>query len=264
MPSTPTESVSHVSGAVSQSSDALRAFPTNPPLTTSNVSLFNEQNSHKFLLLDIPIYILESVHEAISLIPITQYEVICSALKQVLLYTSFDFLFPVGKNHWKELLSILNSGLFKLYPHLNPDEINVTALVTDGPMRKEQQPHMDYSWETILLPSRRDARQNRSKSLQGSAQIPFTGHMPVSPDGGYMYLWTGPGVALPYHIEYGKKLIIRGDFVHCGGLPSFASSKKLYHRVHFYFPLVSADIPHRGIFLNNFDGQAFSRDYIFS
>lgn len=238
--------------------------PSSPTLSMSalNVPFFDERNSHKFLLIDIPKYILESINEALLLYPITQYEVICSALKQVRLFKAFHLLFPPGKDYWKELVSVLKLSFLNFQPHLDPEEINVTALVTDGPMTKDQQPHMDYSWETILLPSRRDFRQNPSKSLRASAQIPFTGHMPVSPDGAYIYLWSGPGVAVPYHIEYGKMLIIRGDVVHSGGLPSFASSDKLYRRVHFYFPLVPLDIPPNGIYLNNFDGQSFSRDYM--
>jgi hypothetical protein len=131
-------------------------------------------------------------------------------------------------------------------------------------MLKPQQPHMDYSWETILLPSRNESKLNRMKYLRGSCQIPFTGHLPVSSEGSYIYLWSGPGVGVPYHILYGKMLLIRGDVVHCGGLPSYASADKHYHRIHFYFPVIPVDIPPNAIYLNNFDGQSFSRDYYFN
>jgi hypothetical protein len=86
--------------------------------------------------------------------------------------------------------------------------------------------------------------------------------MSVTKDGAFIYLWTGPGAAVPYHIEYGEMLIVHGDVVHCGGLPSSADPSKLYHRVHFYFPVVDADIPPNGVILNNYDGQSFSRDYV--
>jgi hypothetical protein len=49
-------------------------------------------------------------HEAISLFPITQYEVICSVLEQVRLFKSFDWLFPVSENYWKEIFSFLYCG----------------------------------------------------------------------------------------------------------------------------------------------------------
>lgn len=84
----------------------------------------------------------------------------------------------------------------------------------------------------------------------------------MSTDGAYIYLWSGPGVATPFHIPYGQMLVIRGDVVHCGGLPPSAATEKLYHRVHFYFPVIAADIPPNAIYLNNFDGQSFSRDYV--
>jgi hypothetical protein len=98
-------------------------------------------------------------------------------------------------------------------------------------MVKPQQPHMDYCWETILLPSRQETRQNRCKYLRGSCQNPFTGHAPLSSDGSYIYLWSCPGVGISYHIPYGKMLIICGDVVHCGGLPLQASFNKFYHHV---------------------------------
>jgi hypothetical protein len=86
---------------------------------------------------------------------------------------------------------------------------------------------MDYCWETILLPTRRKSQQNRSKYLRASCQIPFTGHLPLSSDGSFIFLWSDPGVGIPYHIPYGKMLIIHGDVVHCGGLPPQASSNNL-------------------------------------
>ncbi len=240
------------------------AVSSNEVIPTSLTSgfCFGEHNSHKFRLIPIPIHVLESIFGVVSTIPLMQYEVICSALKQIRFYKSFNCLFPDGKCLWSELLAILKKDFFQHHRHLDVNEINATVLVTDGPMVKPQLPHMDYCWETILLPSRHDSKLNRSKRLRGSCQIPFTGHLPVSTDGAYIYLWSGPGVATPFHIPYGQMLVIRGDVVHCGGLPPSAATEKLYHRVHFYFPVIAADIPPNAIYSNNFDGQSFSRDYV--
>jgi hypothetical protein len=66
---------------------------------------FGDWNSHKFLLINIPTNILESIYSAVVEFPLTQYEVICSALKQICLYKSFHMLFPnimiCGSNWWK-------------------------------------------------------------------------------------------------------------------------------------------------------------------
>jgi hypothetical protein len=34
-----------------------------------------------------------------------------------------------------------------------------------------------------------------------------------------MYLWNGPGHAVPFHITYGFILLLHGDVVHRGGNP---------------------------------------------
>jgi hypothetical protein len=53
----------------------------------------------------------------------------------------------------------------------------------------------------MLLPTRHDSQRNCSNLLRVCAQLPFTGHMPVSKDGTIIYSWTGPGAAVPFHIE---------------------------------------------------------------
>jgi hypothetical protein len=230
----------------------------------SNYEIFmGDRNAHKFILIDVPVNILEAIYAAVSVLPLTQFEVICGALKQLRFFNACHLLFLDGNCLWDELLGMLQKSFFHSHSHLNVNEINATVLVTDGCMVTPQQPHIDYSWESILLPSRRDMRQNRSKFLRASCQIPFTGHMPVSSDGSYIYLWPGPGVGVLFHIPYGKMLVIRGDVVHCGGFAPSTPNKKLYYRVHFYFPTDAVDIPPNAIYWNNYDGQAFSRDYIF-
>jgi hypothetical protein len=219
-------------------------------------------NSHTFLLVDIPPDILESIYSTVVQYPLTSYHVIWPALKQMWFYKAFHMLFPSMDNKWQELVQVLKQQFLKYHSHTDMTEVNVTVLITDGPMVKEQQPHMDYSWETILLPNQRESKQIHSKYLRASCQIPFTGHMPVTTDGAFIYLWNGPGIGTLYHIKYGQILLIHGDVIQCGGLPSFASSDKLYHRIHFYLPCLPSDIPKNSIYLNNFDGQSFTRDYL--
>jgi hypothetical protein len=212
---------------------------SNSQESSSNVSfrefLIGDHNTHKFILLDIPLNILVAMYTAVSILPLMQYEVICHSLKQICFYKSFHLLFLEDNCLWSKFFSVLKNCFFKHHPHLDTNEINATI---------------------------RESWQNRCKLLKGSCRIPFTGHVPLSSDGSYNYLWSGPGVGIPYHIPYGKMLLIHGDFIHCGGLPPQASFDKLYHHVHFYFPTVPMDIPSNAIYLNNFDGQSFSRDYV--
>jgi uncharacterized membrane protein len=61
------------------------------PLPTSNLATFNEfifgdHNARKLIVLDIPLHILEAMYAAVSILPLTQYEVICHTLKQILSY----------------------------------------------------------------------------------------------------------------------------------------------------------------------------------
>jgi hypothetical protein len=160
---------------------------SNSQESSSNVSfrefLIGDHNAHKFILLDIPLNILEAMYAAVSILPLMKYKVICCSLKQISFFKSFHLLFPEDNCLWSEFFSVLKNCFFKQHPHLDTNAINATVLVTDEPMVKPQQPHMDYCWETILLPSRRESRQNRCKFLKGSCQIPFTGHAPSSSDG---------------------------------------------------------------------------------
>jgi hypothetical protein len=142
-------------GNVVEVSDVVE-LDESPPINVLPTSVgfsFGDHNAHKFILVDIPISILEAIYSAVSVFPITQYEVICSALKQIRLYQAFNMLFPKDNNRWDNFLSVLKSQFLKNHPHLDVSEINATVLVTDDPMDRPQQPHMDYCWETILLPS---------------------------------------------------------------------------------------------------------------
>ena len=47
---------------------------------------FGEENSHKFILIDVPFHLLELMYEVATKLPKKQFEVICSSLKQYRLY----------------------------------------------------------------------------------------------------------------------------------------------------------------------------------
>jgi len=115
------------------------------------------------------------MYGVVTSIPLTQYEVIFQALKQLRFYKSFRKLFPADNFLWDDVFAMLKKYFFNHHRFLDANKINATVLVTDGPMAKPQLPHMDNSWETILLLSQHESQQNRSKYLRGSCQIPFTG-----------------------------------------------------------------------------------------
>jgi hypothetical protein len=78
----------------------------------------------------------------------------------------------------------------------------------------------------------------------------------------YIYIWTGPGESVPIHIRYGTILFLRGDIVHCGGVPKdFYCKGKKYPRLHFYFLTSAADHPNNSIFHESFDGVPFDKDH---
>jgi hypothetical protein len=171
---------------VSKSVQTLDTFPppnsnnaNNINESSNTLSTFCEQNAHKFILINIPIHLLEAMYERASAIPLKKFEVISYPLKQLCLYKSFDRLFPLYKNLWDELFGVLKKSFFKHHPYIYSKEINATILVTDGPMECTQQPHMDYCWEMILCTSQQEACSNRTQLLRGNNNIPLTGHLPL-------------------------------------------------------------------------------------
>jgi len=78
----------------------------------------------------------------------------------------------------------------------------------------------------------------------------------------YIYIWTGPGESVPIHIRYGTILFLRGDIVHCGGVPKdFYCKGKKYPRLHFYFLTSAADHPNNSIFHESFVGVPFDKEH---
>jgi len=82
-----------------------------------------------------------------------------------------------------------------------------------------QWPHIDYSWDILLIDSRRRRGFLVDKGSKGGLKhgfMPYTLHMPLTPKGSYVYIWFGQGLSCPIHNRYGHILCLRGDVMHCG------------------------------------------------
>jgi hypothetical protein len=242
-------------------------------LPFSSTFVEDRSNGHRIKLVHLKdIDMLREIFTAVSAVPTASYHVIDRSLKQYRFYQDYARLFPDDEFCWNDLLTYFkNKALKEHRGHLDFDSIHATALITEGFMTTPQIPHIDYSWESCLL---KDIRKNRSAGVSlrrefdgfhGTGNMPYTGHLPITPDGSFIYLWSGPGRASPYHIKFGTMLFIRGDVVHSGGCPTSPSqpydATRLYNRLHFYIPNVPEDIPPNGIFCHNVDGSLFSKDY---
>jgi hypothetical protein len=242
-------------------------------LPFSSAFVEDRSNGHRVKLVSVTnLDMLQKMFNAISAVPTASYQVIDRSLKQYRFYQDYARLFPDDEFCWNDLLTYFkNKALKEHRGHLDFDSIHATALITEGFMTTPQIPHIDYSWESCLL---KDIRKNRSAGVSlrrefdgfhGTGNMPYTGHLPITPDGSFIYLWSGPGRASPYHIKFGTMLFIRGDVVHSGGCPTSPSqpydATRLYNRLHFYIPNVPEDIPPNGIFCHNVDGSLFSKDY---
>jgi hypothetical protein len=106
--------------------------------------------------------------------------------------------------------------------HLDLSEVYATAMYNYGDIVKTQQPHVDYSWEVLLLDSKRSWHGLRLQHCSGlkGGYIPYASmHMPLTPEGSYIFVWFGRGQSCPIFVRYDHILCLRGDVVHCGGLP---------------------------------------------
>ena len=149
--------------------------------------------------------------------------------------------------------------------HIDFEQIYVTAIYTNAAIEEPQHVHIDFTWEVLLLCSRR-RRGHVSSNKPGlkHGNMLYTAHMPLSSDGSYIYIyiWSGPGESVPIHIHYGTILFLHGDIVHCGGAPKdFSCEGKKYPRLHFYFLTSAADHPNNSIFHESFVGVPFDKEH---
>jgi hypothetical protein len=86
----------------------------------------------------------------------------------------------------------------------------------------------------------------------------------LTAEGSWIYLWTGSGQVIPFHIKCGLILLLHGDVVHSGGNScSVDHMGTSYPRLYFY--LLGSPRDHPGDFVSyiNFDGEEFEKDYYF-
>jgi hypothetical protein len=102
----------------------------------------------------------------------------------------------LNEKFMSEVISIVRKHLRDV--EINYDLVMATAIITrHGKMNAQQPPHMDYKNEVIYL-SPEKARRGIDLSLRKHETIPWTGHMPITKNGRYLFLWSGPGKAIPF------------------------------------------------------------------
>jgi hypothetical protein len=161
----------------------------------------------------------------------------------------------------KEVLSHVKKKLRDV--KIDYDLVIATAIYTKNGVMKRQQPaHMDYSNERIFFSSE-TSRTGNNRKLREHEAIPWTGHMPITENGRYLFLWNGPGKVIPFLIPYGKMLLIRGDVVHAGGLPEGEHEGKEYDGLHLYLPNNSLDINQEIVSTKDHSGMELKNNYKF-
>jgi hypothetical protein len=90
---------------------------------------------------------------------------------------------------------------------------------------------------------------------QGRKQfLAWTAHLPITNEGSWIWLWSGPGIGEPLHIKMGQVLFLRSDVVHAGGRPPVDKLEdQKYLRLHFYLPTKYQPAPDNSIFLTEHD-----------
>jgi len=179
-------------------------------------------------------------------------------IKQYSVGCDYSLLFK--KNHWDDFLDLFKPKKkdCKLHDldHLDHSKLYITAMFTYGDMEIPQWPHINYSWDVLLLDNRRRRGVVVDKGSKGGLKqgfMPDTWHMPLTPaEGSYVYTWFRRGLSCPIHIQYGHILCLSGDAMRCGGLPTLPNGLSYtgnrYERLHFYFLTNAGDLLDNTIF----------------
>jgi len=122
------------------------------------------------------------------------------------------------------------------------DEMRCTVLYTRNQDYKPQQIHTDFLLKSV------EEDQGRKQFLA------WTAHLPITNEGSWIWLWSGPGIGEPLHIKMGQVLFLRSDVVHAGGRPPVDKLEdQKYLRLHFYLPTKYQPAPDNSIFLTEHD-----------
>jgi hypothetical protein len=130
--------------------------------------------------------------------------------------------------------------------HIDLNEVYITPMYTKNGMKIHQHPHVEFHWETLLLSHKRghSASSSGEQVTLKFGNVPYTAHLPLSPEGSWIFVWNGPGPSVPFLIKYGFMLILRGDVVHSGGNPYYIDhAGKRYPRIPFYLLSTPTDHP---------------------
>jgi hypothetical protein len=252
--------------------------PHCPTVKSSAELLPHEFNDHRFRLIDgFEGDILGLIHETIiKRKQQSSFQAISStdgSLMQLKFNNEFHKLLSNKrlKNQEKILLNqkFQTDVLSKVQEKMNDVKINfnlvmATAIYTKhGQMKLQQPPHMDYNNEVIYL-SPDNGRMGRNQQLRKHDTIPWTGHMPITENGRFLFLWNGPGTAIPFLIPYKKMLLIRGDVVHAGGLPKeYDHCGKEYDAIHLYLPNHEDDADQKRVCYHDHSGKPLSDSHFF-
>jgi hypothetical protein len=121
--------------------------------------------------------------------------------------------------------------------------IKASIIYTATDDYSKQVPHTDYPLTAIT------ETQNRN------GWIGWTAHMPLTTDGSWLHVWSGPGLSTAMKMEFGQCLLLRGDVVHAGGRPMVDRISSFYPRLHFFLPTALQVAPKNKIFLVELDGR---------
>ena len=144
------------------------------------------------------------------------------------------------KDMYNECTAYFNTCGFDETIGIQNHAIRATALYTANRDYSNQAPHTDYALKIVT---------------KENSFLAWTAHMPVTRDGSWIHVWTGPGYSTPIFIEYGFCLFLRSETVHAGGRPMVDNVDSKYPRLHFYLPTKFQGVPSNQVFYHNCDGK---------
>lgn len=133
------------------------------------------------------------------------------------------------EEQWKLLVRQFEDGLSDINAVLCEEAVP-TFMQTRPEYESPQNPHRDYSPKVL-------------QRKMSPGKYPWIALIPLTTDGSHLFVWDAPQKEENLlHIPYGCMLLLRGDTVHAGGLPSKKNAGPTYTRIHFYLPTAPGDV----------------------